>query len=260
MRLTGVALFSPITGPTAACTFNAYATTTATATFVSAAPTARYADVVLADGPAAYWRLGEAGGTNAADAAGSSTGTYVNGAAPGAPSLLGQDPDTSVRLDGVNDHVSIGSPAADRLSTNFSLEAWVKPTVLPSGWASVLTKRESYSLQFAGSRLEFTVMQSGVRKRLRAPSGAVRAGEGSHVVATYDGSRQRLYVNGVEVATALLTGPASVYSTPLLIGAWSPTSEFLSGQVDEVAVYAKVLTAAQVKAHHDQGRGATLNG
>jgi hypothetical protein len=49
------------------------------------------------------------------------------------------------------------------LASTVSLEAWIKPTAIPSGFASVLTKPESYALQFNSGKLEFTIMQSGTR-------------------------------------------------------------------------------------------------
>jgi hypothetical protein len=185
-------------------------------------------------------------------------GTYVNGALLGQASLLTGDPNGSVSLDGTNDHVRVANAAALQLGSAFSLEAWIRPTTLRANGAfsSVLTKAESYSLQFNGSQLELTVMQNGVRKRLKAPTGAIVAGQTYHVVGTYDGATQRLYVNGELVASAALTGAASASTYPLLIGSWVGTNEFFAGHIDEVAVYNKVLSAAQVRAHHEAGAAA----
>ena len=103
------------------------------------------------------------------------------------------------------------------------LEAWIKPTSLPASgsFASILTKAESYSLQFNGPRLEFTIIQSGTRRRLQAPSGAIVAGQTYHVVGTYDGTTQRLYVNGTQVASAALSGAITTNTNPLTIGSWN---------------------------------------
>jgi hypothetical protein len=114
----------------------------------------------------------------------------------------------------------------------------------------VLTKAESYSLQFNGPRLELTIMQAGARKRLQAPVGTFVAGQTYHVVGTYDGTTQRLYVNGALVASAALTGPATSNTNPLVIGSWGGTNEFFAGRIDEVAIYTKALTSAQVQAHY----------
>jgi hypothetical protein len=245
------------TGTSPTCTFNAYAATSATASFTSNTPPPAdtgYSTAVKADGPVSYWRLGETSGTAAADSVGSQPGTYANGTALGLPSLLASDANSSASFDGVNDEVRVANAAALQPSAAFSLEAWIRPTALPAtgGWASVLTKAESYSLQFNGPQLELTIIQNGVRQRLKAPVGAVAAGQTYHVVATYDGATQRLYLNGSLVASAALTGAVTATTNPLTMGSWNG-SEYYAGRIDEVAVYGKALSAAQVQAHYAKG-------
>ncbi len=217
-----------------------------------------YSNAVLADSPAGYWRLGDTGGTNAVNSAGGNNGTYTNGPALGQPSLLaGDTANASVRFDGTNDYVKI--PTSSSLSPlgRVTLEAWIKPISLPTTgqFRSILTKAESYTLQFNGPRLEFTIIQGGVRKRLQAPSGAVVAGTTYHVVGTYDGSTQRLYLNGKEVASTLLSGEIGVNSNPVTIGAWGGTEEFFNGTIDEAAVYPNAIGKVRVETHYQAGIG-----
>ncbi len=231
----------------------------ATATTLAAPPPpppSSYASIVLADDPVSHWRLGDTG-TTAADARGVNNGAYLNGAVTGATSLLVSDGlDKAVALDGVNDHVRVPSSASLGLSTQLSLEAWIKPTSLPAAgqFRSVVTKPEAYSLQFNGPRLELTIMQFGVRQRLQAPLGAIQAGSTYHVVGTFDGTTRRLYVNGAQVASAGLTGGATNSSQGLFVGSWSGSGELFAGTVDEVAVYASALSAARVAAHRSAGQ------
>ncbi|HVY96483.1 MAG TPA: LamG-like jellyroll fold domain-containing protein, partial [Solirubrobacterales bacterium] len=141
--------------------------------------TSAYSNAVLVDGPAGFWRLGETSGTTAKDATGAHDGTYVNGPTLGQASLLaGDTASKAVLFDGTNDYVR--APTSDTLSpTNrVSVEAWIKPSSLPAtgNFASIVTKPESYSLQFNGPKLEFTIIQNGTRKRLQAPSGTIATG------------------------------------------------------------------------------------
>jgi hypothetical protein len=231
----------------------------ATATTLAAPPPpppSSYAATVLADAPVSHWRLGDTG-TTAADARGVNNGTYFNGAVTGATSLLASDGlDKAVALDGVNDHARVPNAASLALSTQLSLEAWIKPTSLPAAgqFRSVVTKPEAYSLQFNGPRIEFTIMQFGVRQRLQAPLGTIQAGSTYHVVGTFDGTTRRLYVNGAQVASAALTGGATNSSQGLFVGSWSGWGEFFAGTLDEVAVYASALSAARVAAHRSAGQ------
>ena len=227
----------------------------ATATTQAAAPPSSYASVVGADRPVGWWRLGELSGTTAANQAGGGAGTYAGGVTLNQPSLLATDMvNRAVAFNGSSGRVSVPNASALQLRT-LSLEAWIKPTSLPTTGAfrSVLTKAEAYSLQFNGPRLEFTIIQSGTRRRLQTPSGVIVAGGTYHVVGTFDGTTQRLYVNGTQVASVALSGTASVTTTPLLIGSWDGTSEFFAGAIDEAAVYGTVLNAAQVAAHYRAG-------
>ncbi len=218
-----------------------------------------YSNAVMGDGPVGYWRLGEKSGTTATDTSGGDNGTYKNGALLGQPSLLaGDSANTAVRFDGTNDLVAIPSSSALSPATKVSVEAWIKPNALPTtgNFASVASKPESYSIQFNGPRLEFTIMQSKARRRLQAPAGAIVTGQAYHVVGTYDGTTQRLYVNGAEVASAALTGAITTNTNALDIGSWNEGAEDFNGTIDEVAVYAGALSAARVGAHYEAGSGA----
>jgi hypothetical protein len=74
-----------------------------------------------------------------------------------------------------------------------------------------------------------------------------------HLVATYDGANQRLYVNGTQAASRAQTGSASVGSGSLGIGFRGGTSEYFNGTIDEAAVYNKALSATRVDAHTAAG-------
>jgi hypothetical protein len=227
---------------------------TATATTPTPPAINSYSQVVLGDGPTSYWRLGETSGTTAGDQKTVNPGTYAGTPLLGQASLLTSD--TQNRALGVSgdDHVRVPAAASLNLTSAVTLEAWIKPNAVPAtGFASVLTKPEAYSLQFNSGRLELTIIQSGVRKRLQAPSGAVVAGRTYHVVGTFDGVNQRLYLNGTQVAIAPLTGTATIFGSNLYVGSWDGASEFFNGSIDEAAVYARVLSAAQVKTHYDSG-------
>ena len=195
-----------------------------------------------------WWRLGETSGTTAANQVSGGDRRHVRRRRDARPDLAAGDRHGEQGGRVQRQHrprLGGQSSSALSLTNSLSLEAWIKPTSLPSSgvFRSVLTKAESYSLQFNGPRLELTIIQSGTRRRLQAPSGAIVAGGTYHVVGTFDGATQRLYVNGAQVASAALTGSASVTSTRCSIGSWDGGSEFFAGTIDEPAVYNAVLSA-----------------
>jgi hypothetical protein len=234
---------------TGTCVVALGADTTVTAGF-GPAPVSSYQQTVVADAPAGYWRLNETSGTSAVKTAGAANnGTYTN-VTLGVAGLLAGAGNTAASFSGTNSRVQIANNTAIRPTAAVSLEAWIKPTTIAaSGFASVVSKAESYSLQFNAGRLEFTIIQGSTRRRLQAPAGSVVAGGTYHVVGVYNGSTQTLYVNGVQVAQAALTGAIGANNNALYIGSWNGSSEFFRGTIDEVAVYTTALTATQVSNH-----------
>jgi beta-glucanase (GH16 family) len=233
----------------------------APATALGATPpsgTAAYAKAVLADHPAGYWRLDETSGRRAADSAGRDHGTYRSGVSLGRTGLLSDRRDRAVAFDGR--HGATVVPASQALTTAraVSVEAWAEPRALPKkgAFASIVSRPEAYSLQFNGPRLEFTLMQHGKRLRLQAPAGAVAAGRIHHIVGTYDGRNQRLFLDGRQVASRAQTGVLADNTHDLAVGSWDGSSEYLDGTVDEVAVYRAALAGSRVAAHWTAGRPA----
>jgi hypothetical protein len=219
------------------------------------APVSSYQQVVAGDNPVGFWRLDETSGTTAANVvAGGSPGTY-QGVTLGVAGLLASATDKAASFSGTNSRVQIASTPALSPSASVSVEAWIKPAALPAtgAFASIVSKAESYSLQFNGPKLEFTIIQGSTRRRLQAATGAIAVGGTYHVVGTYDGTTQRLYINGTLVASAALTGAINVNTTALYVGSWNGGTEFFRGTIDEPAVYAGALTAAQVANHRTAG-------
>jgi phosphodiesterase/alkaline phosphatase D-like protein len=229
-------------------------TANATTQATTPPPATSYAATVAADAPVSHWRLGETSGTAAADVFARNAGVFRGGPFLNQAGLI-NDTNRAARFDGNDDWTEVRDSASLDLTNAITLEAWIKPDAIPAagGWASVVSKPESYSLQFNGPQLEFTLIQNGNRRRLLAPSGAVVAGRTYHAVATYDGATQRLYLNGTQVASRAQSGSASVTTWPLALGSWNGYAESFRGTIDEVAVYNTTLSAARVSAHYTAG-------
>src|SRR5262245_30746986 len=75
---------------------------------------------------------------------------------------------------------------------------------------------------------------------------ALTANTWTHLAATYDRTTIRLYVNGVQVASAAQTAAISTSNAALTIGA-NTYGEYFNGLVDEVRIYNRALTAAEIQ-------------
>lgn len=80
---------------------------------------------------------------------------------------------------------------------------------------------------------------------------AVPTNTWSHVAATYNGSKLVLYVNGVAAGSMNVSGTTCSNNEPLAVGAKNAPSKgileaFWDGQLDDVRIYNKALTATQI--------------
>jgi RHS repeat-associated protein len=82
-------------------------------------------------------------------------------------------------------------------------------------------------------------------------------GEWAHVVATYDGTTMRLYVNGEEKAEADSSADVAQPNAAVGIGAMdfdygvTDYRGFFYGRIDEPAVYDRALSADEIRAHYE---------
>ena len=84
------------------------------------------------------------------------------------------------------------------------------------------------------------------------PIETVRDGEWHHIVATKDGTAVALYVDGAQVHSAS-NAPAAADSaaSPWHVMRNGTNDVYSAGEADELALYTRALSAAEVKAHHD---------
>ena len=96
---------------------------------------------------------------------------------------------------------------------------------------------------------------AGGKDGAQSPSGLV-TGTWYHVVATYDGTSIRLYLDGTLVSTVGSTRSIPAHASPLRFGLSSAytNADRYSGSLDEVAVYTTALSAQQVTSHYQAGR------
>jgi glucose/arabinose dehydrogenase len=202
-------------------------------------------------GPVAAYGFNEGTGTAFGDASGNNNSGSLSGAT-WAPGRFG----TAVLFDGVDDLASIADSASLDLTAGMTLEAWVYPQAL-SGWRTILLKERSGHLAYAlyGN----TDLSSPSGEISTSAAGAVARGSSrlplnvwTHVAATYDGTTVRLFVNGVLAGSGAANGSILTSGDPLRIGGNTVWGEYFAGRIDEVRVYNRALSAAELQADMDQ--------
>ena len=222
-----------------------------------------YSQVVLADSPLAYWRLGEGSGTLADDLVGSQNGTYVNTPTLGVAGASG-DGNTAVRLAPPDDeYVNVSSLHA--APSNLSIELWVNSNGNPNsgvGLAGWWDADDNRAQIYWPSTTELRIgIQNGpgtTSPLIVTGLTALANANWHHVVATQDGTSTRLYVDGVLVGGPLArTWTGSTFTDNFRVGQYAGTSgSAANASVDEVAVYNRALTAAEVAEHYAARNGA----
>ncbi len=202
-------------------------------------------------GPVAAYGFEEASGAAITD----STGTGNNGTMANAVRTTAGKFGSALTFNGSNALVSIPDSASLDLTNSLTLEAWVKPTTLTGAWRTVLLKEQTGNIVYdlyagrTGSPAAplSEVFASGSATSAQATTG-LALNVWSHLAATYDGSIVRLYVNGTQVATQAAVGDLPNSTGALRIGGNNLWNEWFDGQIDEVRIYGRALTATEIQA------------
>ncbi len=252
-----------------------------------------YEQTVLESKPAAYWLLGESKGQTAEDAAGHGLkGRYVGHPDLGQKGAIVSDANRAIGLDGPRTKSYVEIPDSDDFSVatsgkGLSVEAWLRPDVLdfkgdeadpPQEYLHWLGKGEKGHYEWG---FRFYGRKSDRPNRISAyvwnPDGKLgagayvedrlTAGAWIHLVATYDDPRQpdaqvRLYKNGA--ASSHNESSGTLYknyaitpkhgSAPVRLGT-RDLQGFLTGGLDEVALYPRVLGAEEIQHHWKVAQG-----
>ena len=193
------------------------------------------------------WWAGEG---NAVDQISGNNGTLVGNASYG-PGEVGQ----AFVFDGVSGGVLLGNPASLQLQ-NFTIEAWIKRA---STTTVSLTAPNAWLFGYNNNGYGFGLWNDGRLYLTKAGVDSIEVSTGitdinlHHVAITKNGSTVIFYVDGVGYQP-LVYNQVFSFTTSLGIGyiPGSAASSFL-GLIDEMSVYNRALTAAEIQAIYNAG-------
>ena len=200
------------------------------------------------EGLVAAYGLEEGTGTATADVSGNGNLGKLAGTAWTTAGKFGR----ALTFDGTTSMVSVPDSASLGLAPGMTLEAWVRPTA-GGGVRTVVGKERTGGLAFA----LFSSTSAGPPVGIASLDGTEVAVAGtaalptsawSHLALTYDGAALRLYLNGTQVGSTPATGALPLNSGPLRLGGTAVSGQRFAGQLDEVRVYDRGLSAAEIGA------------
>ena len=159
----------------------------------------------------------------------------------------------ALSFNGTNASVSVPHSSSLALSSALTIGAWIKPTSLTNNdWNTVLLKERPGYYGWAlyantGSNRPSGNVYTSADHDLRG-SAQLPVGVWTYLTATYDGTVLALYVNGTQVASSFISGAIISSTGALKMGGNAIWSEYFNGLIDEVRVYNRALSAAQIQA------------
>ncbi|WP_433497692.1 LamG-like jellyroll fold domain-containing protein [Sphaerimonospora sp. CA-214678] len=213
-----------------------------------------------APGLVAAYGMEEGAGTVVADASGQNN----TGTASDTTWVAGGRHGRALSFNGTSSWVTVNDAPSLRLSTGMTLSAWVKPSTV-TDWRTVVLK------ELVGEQYLSYVLYASDGD---APSGSLGMEDAeqdadvwddtalpinvwSHLAVTYDGSHLRLYVDGSEVGQVAASGRVDFDGGALHIGGNSMWGEYFKGLIDEVRVYNRAQTQAEIQTDMNAPIGAT---
>lgn len=211
----------------------------------------------LASGLAGYWRFEEGGGTEALDSSGhGNTGRLQNMDEKSAwtSGQIGG----GLAFDGIDDYVEVGDSDSISLTGDMTITAWIRPTDFV-GYNSILAKStgnmpnpyDLYTMPETGT-VKFFVGDGDNYESIESKVGLV-AGVWQHVVAVRSGSTGRIYIDGVQVISGSLSVPPIDGDGTLRIGSRDDGLTRMNGELDDVRIYNRALSIAEIEATAEQG-------
>ncbi|MEI7620398.1 MAG: LamG-like jellyroll fold domain-containing protein [Candidatus Falkowbacteria bacterium] len=162
---------------------------------------------------------------------------------------------SSLGFNGTSSTITISNSPSLSVVNNLTYEAWVMPGAFVT--SQILQKgswdgSNLYEDLYSGWRATLN-LQSGSGASIGWSSGRPIIGAWYHLAMTYDGSMFRLYVNGSEASSTPMTGAIKVNNRLVCIGSDCGLQKFFNGRIDEVAIYNRALSSAEILDRYNRG-------
>ncbi len=158
-----------------------------------------------------------------------------------------QETNRALFFNGVSDFVEAPHTAINNISTNWTLEALISPSLNNVGYQAIISKNYNprpASLWLFNDKIEVWFSSPDIA-RIQGTISLV-ANKWYHVAATYDQTTLSVYVNGVLDISVPLTVVPETSTNNYFIGQRGDDSYFFNGYIDEVRFWNKARSQSQI--------------
>ncbi len=181
------------------------------------------------------------------------------------PRVVGSIEDSALSLDEDGDYVEIAdSDALNNLSSQITVEAWIKPTALPNEWIPIFFKGDERVPNYSNRSYTLWLHRAGYIHLASAPGNATQISLNSprliklnnwhHIAGVVDAKNgaMKIFINGNEVAGRDFGSDIGISHLPFRIG-WAHEENFgypsFAGQIDEVRIWSVARTQQEIRAN-----------
>ncbi len=226
---------------------------------------ADYSLAVLPTAPLGYWRLNETSGTTAANigSGGGLNGTYtaatLGTAGPRPPAFNGFEGNNNAPTFNGSSAFVAGSSGLLSGRNAFTVGGWINPQAAPAARTGLFGQNDCVEFGFiSATTLELWTPGGGSLTAVPYP---FPLNQWHHVIGVADGSTIRIFIDGVQAGSG--GAPTGSYGTSAFGfnigggGVQDAAGNFFNGLIDEVVVYHRALSPAEILGLYQAGTNAS---
>lgn len=205
------------------------------------------------DPPVGEWKFDEYSGTTAYDtSANANNGTITNATWKGSADCKYG---SCLSFDGSGDYVDAGTGVGNLLGSankNISASLWFKNDII-----GVSQGLFSIGTAYAPSYFRFYIYGNDIRCNVGSSWSGFSFTDSSHwhhIVATYDGSSAKLYLDTVKKLDFAASDVLNFTNQVTTLGMWYTGLAYLDGTIDDVMVFNRVLSASEIAWLYNKGK------
>ncbi len=206
-------------------------------------------------GLVSYWKLDATAGS-VFDEINNNNGTN-NGATRGQPGIINK----SFNFDGGSEYIQYSDDPTLNISDEISISIWINLTSTGSQMRVVDRQdggNSGYSLLIGASGDPEFFIGDGVDFQGVSDANNLQTNIWSHVVAIWNGTHVKVYINGSQSGSSVLQSAPAEHSTSMRIATRSNSlGEFFPGNLDEIGIWNRTLTDAEITQLYNNGSGIT---